>query len=182
MNTLSNRVRTDLNSVGEIKRFYDIGQSISADQIASIGLADPPASLVTTGYIGSQSVVLPVEGLYQYDAIKKYIRNNMRDGFLLSENARVAILNGTTVNGLAAGRRAELESFGYNLVQVANAPSQEYVETMLIDMSEGSSMQYTRTYLEKRLGVIARTTVPVGVAEMTDADFVIILGTDEAAQ
>ncbi|MBN1410595.1 MAG: LCP family protein [Spirochaetales bacterium] len=48
-------------------------------------------------------------------------------------NIGIEILNGTDVNGLA-GRTAKLfESFGYDIVSVQNADSDEYEETVVID-------------------------------------------------
>jgi polyisoprenyl-teichoic acid--peptidoglycan teichoic acid transferase len=101
LNSFGDRVRTDLNGIDEIKRLYEIGQNIGADKIGSVGLADPPNVLVTTDNIGGQSVVVPTAGTFQYDEIHSYIRNNLRDAFLKSEDARVLILNGTDTVGLA---------------------------------------------------------------------------------
>lgn len=179
LNSFGDRVRTDLNGLDEIKRFYEIGQQIGSDKIGSVGLADPPNVLVTTDNISGQSVVVPTAGLYQYDEIRSYIRNNLRDAFLKSEDARVIILNGTTIAGLASATSDELKSYGYNVVSVDNAPTQGYVQNQLIDLTDGK-LRYTKSYIERRLGLQSTTTAPAGIPDNTEADFVIILGTDEA--
>lgn len=178
LNNFGDRVRTDLNGLGEIKRLYEIGQHISSDNIVSVGLADPPNILVTTGMIGGQSVVLPTAGLYQYDEIRSYIRNTIRDPFLKQEDARIVILNGTTTAGLATATSEELKSYGYNVVSVDNAPTSNYVQNRLFDLTNGQK-RYTKSYIEKRLGLVSEGNPPAGLPTIEDADFVIILGTDE---
>jgi len=178
LNSFGNRVRTDLNGVGEIKRLYEIGQQISSDRIANVGLADPPNVLVATDNIGGQSVVVPTAGLYRYAEIHSYIRNNLRDAFLKSEDARVLILNGTTTVGLATATAQELKSYGYNVIGVDNAPTSNYVQNQLIDLTNGNK-RYTKSYLERRLNLVSTSQVPAGIPSSTEVDFVIILGTDE---
>ncbi|MFT4532160.1 MAG: LCP family protein required for cell wall assembly [Candidatus Saccharimonadales bacterium] len=178
LGTFGDKVRTDLNGLEEIKRLYEIGKDISQDGIASVGLADPPNALVRTDNINGLSVVVPSAGLYQYDEIHSYIRNNLRDAFLQSEDARVVILNGTSVTGLATATSNELKSYGYNVTSVDNAPTSTYVNNLLID-NTGGDMRYTKSYLERRLGLPVSDLSIDGVPGIDDADFVIILGTDE---
>jgi LCP family protein required for cell wall assembly len=179
LNTLGNNVRTDLNGTSELKRLYEIAQNIPGDKFVSVGLADPPNVLVATDNIGGLSVVVPTEGLFQYDNIQSYVRNTLRDAFLKKENARVAILNGTGVAGLATGREKELKSYGYNIVLIDNAPTDDYQQTQLIDLSAGKN-PYTSSYLEKRLGVKLSTQIIEGLPTNETVDFVIILGSNEA--
>ncbi len=179
--TLGDNVRTDLNGTEELQRLYEIAQNIPGDKFVSVGLADPPNVLVTTDNIGGQSVVVPTEGLFQYDNIQSYVRNTLRDAFLRKENARVAILNGTGVAGLATGREKELKSYGYNIVLIDNAPTEDYQQTQLIDLSSDKN-PYTASYLEKRLGVKKSSQTIAGLPTNETVDFVIILGSNEANQ
>lgn len=181
LGTFGDHIRTDLNGLDELKRLYEIGQDIGADKMVTIGLADPPNVLVTTDNINGQSVVVPTAGLYQYDEIHSYIRNTLRDSFLASEDARVLILNGTTVAGLATATSEELKSYGYNVVDVDNAESSNYIHNQLIDLSNGQ-MRYTKSYLERRLGLSSTQILPPNVPGVEVADFVIILGTDEVTK
>jgi hypothetical protein len=128
-----------------------------------------------------QSVVMPVAGLNEYDAIQSYVRNTLRDSFLKSENARVVILNGTATPGLASFREKELKSYGYNIVDIDNAPTNDYVSSRFIDLTNGAK-PYTASYLEKRLNLKRETVTIEGLPTTETADFVIILGTDEASQ
>lgn len=181
LNTFGDKVRTDLNGLEEIKRLYEIGQDIGSDKIMSVSLVDPPNVMVRTDNIGGLSVVVPSAGLYQYDEIRSYIRNNLRDAFLKSEDARVVILNGTSVAGLASATSEELKSYGYNVTRVDNAPTDTYTTNLLIDLTNGEK-KYTRSYLEKRLGLPVSTETIEGLPTSDEADFVIILGTDEVTK
>ncbi len=181
LNTLGDNVTTDLNGVNELKRFYEIGQQITADKFVSVSLVDPSNLLVTTGFMNGQSIVMPVAGLNQYDDIQSYIRNTLRDAFLKSENARVVILNGTATAGLASFREKELKSYGYNIVDIDNAPTSDYTTSRFIDLTSGGK-PYTASYLEKRLDLKRETVIIEGLPTLETADFVIILGTDEASQ
>jgi hypothetical protein len=181
MNTFGDNVRTDLNGLGELKRLYEITSEISADRFVSVGLADPPNILVSTGFVANQSVVVPVAGLYQYDEIQSYVRNTLRDAFLRKEDARVVILNGTGVAGLATAREKELRSYGYNIVGVDNAPTEDYTNTVLVDLTNNTK-PYTASYLEKRLKLTKTAQSIEGIPTNETADFVIILGTNEASQ
>jgi len=178
LGTFGSKVRTDLNGLGEIKRLYEIGKNIGGDSIASVGLADPPNILVRTDNINSLSVVVPSEGLYQYDKIHSFIRNKLRDAFLNSEDAKVVILNGTDTPGLATATANELRSYGYNVITVDNAPTLGYIHNVMIDLSNGEN-RYTKSYMERRLGLTAVTEKIDGLPSSDEADFVIILGTDE---
>lgn len=179
LDNLGDNVRTDLNGLGEVKRLYEIGQNIGPDRIISVGLADPPNILVGTDYIGDQSVVLPLAGLYQYDEIHDYIRNTIRDPFLKREDARIIILNGTDTQGLASATEKELKSYGYNVVSVGDAPEGVY-ETSLLFKVTSEEKPYTESYLQRRIGLQVTDQIIEGLPTSEAADFVIILGRDEA--
>lgn len=174
---LGNSVTTNFTTE-EIMRVYEIMQEVPSDQIASVGLADEPQRLVTTANFGGESVVIPTAGNLQFDDIRYFVRNTLRDGFLEKENASVDVYNGTLVTGLA-GRTAEhLKSFGYNVGTVADAPTKGMQNTIVVDMT-GGKKEYTKKYLENRFGVSAVNNLPGNDIDPGNADFVIILGTNE---
>ena len=84
-------------------------------------------------------------------------------------------LNGTTTAGLATKQADILKSYGYNVTVVADAPTQDYPQTTLVDMT-GGKKPFTKNYLEKRLGVKAVNKLPDPNIQATGVDFVIILG------
>jgi len=143
-------------------------------------LADPPNNFVTNGMAGNQSIVRPIAGLYDYSQIHSFVRNSLKDSFLANEKATVAIYNGTTVEGLASKRAAELKSFGYNVITVDSAPTSNYSVTTLIDRTKGAK-RYTKNYLEQRFKLKAIDGLP-DASITTTADFVIIIGSNETTQ
>jgi hypothetical protein len=48
-------------------------------------------------------------------------------------NAKLQILNGTYVSGLAHRTSALFQSFGYDVVSIGNAPKQDYARTVILD-------------------------------------------------
>jgi len=180
LGSLGNRISSNL-STNEVRRLYEIIQEIPNNEIASVGLADKPNDFVTTDNINGLSVVVPKAGLYNFDDIKSYVRNALRDGFLSNEDATVGVYNATMIGGLAGRTAAELESFGYEVNAVADAPTKGQEQTILVDLS-GGQKKYTKAYLEKRFNVTAVRSMPDTTIDPGDADFVILLGTNEESR
>jgi polyisoprenyl-teichoic acid--peptidoglycan teichoic acid transferase len=178
LNSFGNNVQTDL-SLKNAQRLYTLTKGIKDADTNSVGLADGANQFVTTGNINGQSVVLPKAGLFKYDAIKQYIRIQLKDPFIIKENAKVLVLNGTLLPNLATNKADELKSYGYNVTGAGNTPASGWTQTQLIDLSHGKK-KYTKHYLEQRLGVTASTVMPDNTIQTNGANFVIIIGTDEA--
>ncbi len=93
----------------------------------------------------------------------------------------IEILNGTTIQGLARNTSALYQSFGYDVMNVANADSSDYDETIIID-------HIGDQVTAKNIGDIIRCTrfksteIKADQPENYDAetlvDFTIILGRD----
>lgn len=177
MTTFGDHIATDF-SITDGLRLAQIAKDIGTANIKSIGLADPPNNYVRTDNVNGLSIVRPTAGIGDYSQIQNYIRNTLKDPYLSKEAATLMVLNGTTVPGLAGTKGDQLKSYGYNVVKVDTAPTQDYQKTQLIDLTAGKK-PYTKNYLEKRLGVKATTKLPDPNIAATGADFVIILGQDE---
>jgi polyisoprenyl-teichoic acid--peptidoglycan teichoic acid transferase len=177
IDALGNNVTTNA-SLGELLRMYDVTKDIPSSSIASIGLTDEPNVLITTGQVDDQSIVLPVAGINNYDDIKTFVRSALKDPFLKSEAATVAVLNGTGEEGLAAKKAAELKSYGYNVILVDSAPTTDYSSTVIYDRSNGVK-KYTRNYIEKRIGTKVASEPSGANPILVTADFVVILGSNE---
>lgn len=173
LGAFGDHVQTNL-SIDDLMKIYDIGQEIGDDKVKSIGLADPPNEFLTTDTYYGLSVVVPKAGLYNYDEIQAFLRNQLRDGFLKKEDARVAVLNGTKSPNLAKDYAKMLKSYGYNVTEVGNAPDRNTAQTTLYDTTKGDK-KYTKRYLELRTRSTALDDLPSGINGET-ADFVIIIG------
>lgn len=179
MSAFGNNVVTDL-SLNDASRLYSLTKGIGDSKVTSLGLADGTTKLVKTGRIGNQSVVLPVAGQDNYDDIRLYVRKSLPDGYITKENARVAVLNGTVIEGLATEKADDLKSYGYNVTRVESAPTAAYERTVLVDLTHGKD-KYTKHYLEQRFGVHATTSLPDSTLQKAGTDFILILGSDETS-
>jgi LCP family protein required for cell wall assembly len=181
LNTFGNNFQTDL-SLSNANRLYSIVKGVNNNNIGSIGLSSttPGATqYVTDGNINGQSVVLPKAGLFQYGDIQQFIRGQLKDPYIVKENARISILNGTPVPGQASVMSDQLKGYGYNVVKVGNTPDAGWTKTTLVDLSHGKD-KYTRHYLEQRFNVTAVNSLTDTTIPTNGADFVIIIGSDEA--
>ena len=182
LNAFGNNVQTDL-SLNNASRLYSILKGVGGSKVDSVGLTDTatPGSTpyVVGGNINGQSIVLPKAGLFQYGDIQQFVRSQLKDPYIIKENARVSVLNGTTMPGLATTKSDELKSYGYNVVQVGNTSGSSWTKTTLVDLTRGKD-KYTKHYLEQRFNVKAVTSLSDTTIPTNGADFVIILGSDEA--
>jgi LCP family protein required for cell wall assembly len=178
INDFGNNVSTDL-TLPNAQRLYSITSGITNTATTSIGLADKPNNFVTTGTLGNQSIDLPTAGLNNYAAIQAFVHSQLKDGYILKENAKVMVYNGTTLPGTATNTATKLKSYGYNVIGAANTPNTGWTQTILVDLSGGTN-KYTRNYLEQRYKVKAVSKMPDSRIATNGADFVIIIGSDEA--
>lgn len=178
ISAFGNNVQTDL-SINNATRLYDIVKNIGDTSVTSIGLADGTNQYVTGGNINGQSIVLPKAGLFKYDAIQQFVRLQLKDPYIVKENARITVLNGTSTPGLASVKADELKSYGYNVAFVGNTPHTGWTATTLVDLSRHN--KYTKNYLEQRFNQKASNSLSDTTIPTNGADFVIIVGSDEAA-
>jgi LCP family protein required for cell wall assembly len=178
LDTLGGHVQTNF-SLQDLQRLYDLGKQIDSSKITSLGLADPPNNYVITDNIGGASVVVPRAGVGNFKEIQSYLRNVLKDSYIRNENASIAVLNGTSTPGLATKKADDLKAYGYNITAVDNAPTRTYTKTTIVDLRSGAK-KYTKNYLEKRFGVPSVTSLPDPAILPGTADFVIIIGTDQA--
>ncbi len=175
LNAFGSHIHTNL-SIEDILKLYEIAKNVESDKIQSVGLADPPNEYVTTTMLNGLSVVVPKEGINNYEAIHKYIRTKLRDGFLKKENARITVLNATNESGKANAYAKMLKSYGYKVVDTGDAPSGDSQKTILVDLKNGEN-KYTKRYLELRTKSQATDDLPDGVSiDKEKTDFVIIVG------
>lgn len=179
IDAFGNNIASDL-SLSDASRLYSIVKQVPNTSINSVGLADPPNNFITTGPMDGQSIALPRAGLYVYDPIQAFIKTQLKDGYILKENAKLLVLNGTTTPGLATIAATKLATYGYNIVATGDTPHLGWVKTTLVDLTKGVD-KYTSNYLEKRYGITAMTSLPDAAIQTNGANFVIIVGNDELA-
>lgn len=176
LDSMGDNVRTNFEA-GEIKTLVKLAQDVDAGKMKSLNLIDEAKPLVTTGPYNGQSIVRPVAGVYDYSEIKSFIKAHLSGNTGVLENAVIDVLNGSGVPGAAQKQADDLEEEGYTIGSVDNAPGTAVSGVRLYDMT-GGKLPATKSKLEKHFGVTAAKTPPEGV--VTDADFVIIIGTNGA--
>ncbi len=178
LNAFGDNVQTDI-SLTDMQRMVAIMKKIPTSSVQSVGLTDDGNNYITTGNVNGLSVVQPRAGLEDYSEIQAFVRSKLKDGYIAQENAKVSILNGTFTPGLATDKADELKSYGYNVITVDNAPTDDYGTTKIIDLS-GGKKKYTINYLKKRFNVNSVSNkLPESIVQGT-AEIVIILGQDAA--
>lgn len=174
LDTLGNHVSSNF-SISDLTRIYDIAKQLNNTNISNVDLAMTGSAVVTTGNIDGQSIVRPVAGVDNYDAVRAFVRTHLKDGYIVKENPSIIVLNGSTKSGAAQKRADELTGYGYNVIQVADAPTKNFTSTRLVDMTKGQK-KYTKRYLEQRFDTTAVTSVDGLDLTPYVADFVIIVG------
>jgi LCP family protein required for cell wall assembly len=174
LSTFGNRVSTNF-SVDDIMRLYDLSKNIPNDKITSVDLAMEGEAVVTTGSIGGQSVVYPIAGVDNYGEVKKFVRSKLVDGFIIKESPSIIVLNASGKNGVATKRAEELKSYGYNVIQVADATINDLDFTQLVDNNNGSK-KYTKRFLELRLNTQAVKEIDGLDLSPYLADYIVVIG------
>jgi LCP family protein required for cell wall assembly len=177
--TFQNNVRTNL-TLDEAVQLILLSQDISQERIRTEVLDYNYVINETTP--SGQYVLIPRrdeirdlrDQLFAPPAIPTPVIENL-PAMMQSENARIAIHNGTQAFGLAAKTQDYLSSnYGFSIVEIGNADAATYRTTQIIDY--GSHYNTTR-YLAQVMSVpplnISSSSRPAG-----EYDILIILGKD----
>ena len=114
------------------------------------------------------------EGRWLEESVRQVVENLASEESIRDENIviRLEILNGTDVSGLAT-RTAELyRSYGFDVVAVGNAQSNEVEQTLVVDRV-GSEIFARRT-----ADIVRATTVESEPEPQAAVDVTVILGKD----
>lgn len=128
-----------------------------------------------------QAVLIPVrdkirilrDQLFSPPTIPTPVIENLPE-MMTTENARVAIYNGTPVFGLAAATQEYLNTFDLQITEIGNADSAEYRSTQIIDYG---SFPNTARYLTQLMD-IPPLNISNAAAAPGEFDILVILGSD----
>jgi hypothetical protein len=174
VNTFGNRVQTNF-STDDLSRLYELSKNIPNENITNVDLAMKGEAVVTTGSVGGQSVVYPKAGIDDYSEVKLFVRLKLKDSFIIKENPSIIVLNASGKAGAATKRAEELKSYGYNVIQVADAPVSDVPVTQLVDTTDGAK-KYTKRYLELRFNTSAVDDVDGIDLTPYIADYIVVIG------
>ncbi len=178
-NTVGNHVKTDLN-LSDIHRLYDLTKNIKSSNIQSLALDNANGQNLLASYSApdGESALIPATGINDYSAIQAYIRQLVSSNPVVQENANIVILNGTSKNGLAANVKQQLTLDQMDVTAIGDAPNPQ-TRTVIIDESSGKKPA-TKAALIKLFGNNVTTSTQALNGLNYNADFVIILGSDQA--
>ena len=97
----------------------------------------------TSREVSGQMLIIPH---WDGNLIKEIVRQTLGtltreiEDHLIERTLTVEVLNGTSVNGLAGRTSEMLQSFGYVVISVGNADSNDYASTLIIHRTGGESL------------------------------------------
>ncbi len=177
LDSIGNNVKDDFKAK-EVQRLYDLTKKIDANSIQSLSLNDANGKSLLVGYNTpqGQSALIPMAGIDDFSDIQAFITKHTSSDPVVQEGATVVVLNGTTVNGLATQIKKKLTDKDIMVTTVGDA-SNAGATTTIIDNS-ATKKPATKSRLTDLFGSHVTTTNPY--ARVYDADFIIVLGTDQA--
>lgn len=174
---LGDNVKTDF-TVKEIRSGLDLALKTSADKVKSLPMVDEKTNLLTNDNISGVSAVVPTAGLYDYSAIHKFVAKNTKTGDFISEEAKIIILNGTEISGLAGKKQAQLEKDGFEVAQIGDSAEKGVKSTKIYDISKEKPL--TLKKLQEKLSVSKVEDLPSKLNSWKNkADILVILGENE---
>ena len=174
MDAMGDNLRSNVETA-EIRTILQVASEMSDDNIHQIDLYNEEAPLMTTGSVGTQSIVRPTAGLYDYSQIRAYLKKTIYASDIAREDAQVMVVNAGGFTGAATKETDRLAELGMNMLTATNAGEDitgAYQIYQLVGIDEKPS---TRQKLEEVYGVRVNQgtpafTVPDGVA------FVVLIG------
>lgn len=201
---VSDNVDTDL-STWEMMRLARYASEVKQDQIQHVVLDTSPDGLLYETTMNGAYVILPKNDDWQ--SIRSLAANLAKPeetaasafAFIPSEhsnaNVRIAIENGTSINGFAFRTSLLLESQGFSVTNIANAETRDFSHTIIYDFSGGAyprELKELQEYLKADVATtvtgwlftdnIAPRTITLDDEGLMDGraqreeDFLIILG------
>lgn len=176
---IGNNVKTDLK-ISEVRRLYDIMKNIPGTSIKSLGLNDDHGKSLLKSYSSpnGQSALIPAAGVDDFSDIQRFIRRQSSSNAVVQEEASLVVLNGTDITGLGGKVKKQLAVQNLQVDKLDDAGHTSQKTTAIIDLSAGKKPG-TRALLAKIFGNHFTTQNPYG--NLYDTDFIIIVGTDRAA-
>jgi len=185
---LNKNISTNLN-VWELLRLWDLFKDVDRSTIINKVLSDAPDGLLVSGR-GEDGAYILTPRLGNFSEV----RNFVRDIFTLNapapassrpaavkDGAKILILNGTWVTGLAGKTGVVLEQYEFNILQTGNAPQRDYAQTTVYDLTLGAKPE-SLAALKKATGAYQSFQLPAWLSAYQTAssspDFLLVMGTD----
>lgn len=183
-------VSTNLQ-VWEIAKFWGLFKDTSKEQMVNKVLDDSADNLLKSSRgLDGAYILIPKAG--DFSEIQYMMANLLAapsaevKGQVEAEGAKLMVMNGTWVNGLATKASTDLEGYGFKIVGTTNANQKNYEYSIIYDLSAGMKSQ-SLTLLQAKTNANILTNTPDWLAAKLKSeasynanyeqpDFVLILG------
>jgi LCP family protein required for cell wall assembly len=177
---VGNNVKTDFKS-DEVRRLYDLSKKVSNNNIKSLSLNNADGKNLLESYnANGQSALIPAKDLDDFTDIQAFVRRQTSSDPIVQESAKVVVLNGTEVNGLAIQWKNKLTARNFVIEDVGDSTPKGQTAATIVDLSEGKKPA-TKAALIKQFGN-GLTTQSKYARAYPDADFIVVLGTQQTPQ
>lgn len=171
------RVRTNLD-ITSILRFYDVARNTPQEEIIKKVIDNQDNGLLYAASSILGYSLLPKNN--DYAEIQKFTQNIFTNTSQEDLQAKIIILNGTEIPGLAQGFTQKLESQNYDIVSVNNAPKQDYEKSVVYRKAKHSYPNFIK-YLQNSFQMNIASSTPKGISEFSEVtshewDIIIVLG------
>ncbi len=177
---LSGSYKTDL-SLDDMLKLANLAQQIPKENIISGQIDEHETSQANVTLGGAPAQVL----ILDHTAIRTLLEQvfnppqNLSLGDLRTraqaENAKIAIFNNTTLNGLAGQTRDFLASRQVTIADLGNMPKPDNSQTIIRDYK---GKTYTALYLAQLLGLPQDRIQAAGSDGLTNDDVMVVVGSD----
>ena len=162
--------------MSEIKTTAHLLEEFDLENMRQIPLVDENNLYMTTASINGISYVVPVGGAGNYSVLQEYIREMLIEDPVEREGAKIEVLNGSGEAGVASSEREKLETEGFKVVEIGDAPTEDYSGVVVYDTSDGVKPE-TKKALEKFYEVTMKEMSELpGEVSPIGVDFIVIVG------
>jgi LCP family protein required for cell wall assembly len=150
---LSEHIQTNLTLV-EMTKLWGLTKDIQSADITNRVLDNSPAGLLMDS-VGEDGAYTLVPRAGNFSELQYLYANIFQSAPVDTkakvgeERARIQILNGTWINGLASRTAIDLEKYGFVVVGTANCSKQDYEKSVIYDLTFGNKKESLKLLKEK---------------------------------
>jgi len=178
LKTFGDHMKTNL-SMSNILELYKMSKSIDLNSAKHVLLDDSPNGYLYPSFYNEAYVLQPKDG--DYSTIRFMAENIFADHEIAppkkTKTANLEIMNGTETSGLAFRTSEKLKTLGFKVVKIGNAPEQDYIKTIIYDLTEDKDPNDLEV-LKRIIPATIETEIPEWIsdnAELT-TDYFLMLG------
>lgn len=188
---LGKNIDTNLK-IWEMVKAWHLVKNVDQNNIITKVLSNSPDGLLvdTTGYDGAYLLMPRTGNFSEIQYLFAHIFDSAPENVkvkIQSESAKVKILNGTWINGLAGKMATDLEKYDFKIVGISNCSRQNFEKSVIYDLTFGAKKDSLETLKQKTNANVSfnlpdwlKADLKAEAASGTAAqpDLVLILGQD----